>query len=587
MGRFAHQGLRGISLLVGALLAGLPTTAVAADPPIDPALPVPTLVSGQDCGSSSTPVWDSTRIPAPEGMTFTIGVPRPVVNGVRYQGIVHAWDVDDPAIQADGEVDGLPLPSQSVYVPLSPADGHTYAWSAQTSDGTASSPATSTCYFTIDSGRPVVTSITNPDFPQPGTEGTPRKPAGQPTTFTIRTSDVLPAGCTTAGGPGCRMSGVKSFTWSMGEPPPVGSTTYPVDSSGEATLTLTPAWGSHVLYVYAVDGAGNRGEGRYAFTVPSQLPPPAASTIQLSAPVGSTRATKLVVSGRVSPGTYTPDEVVHITRTDLAHPGGVALPDAPLSADGSFRFGDTPQVGGDNTYRVGFDGDALQQAASASVTVQVSRLSPALTLGSHAHTYPQNSTPTVTAHLGSTHNGRTVAIYAQPVSGRKTLVKSGRVDAKGNLAVAYKLARTTAFTAVFAGDYQYAPRTVGLTVAATPRVVASLKYSGGTVHIGKTVYQVFHRRHHRPVLQAKASLAQASGCYQATTQRYVSHAWHTVRTSKCLPVGKNGYSAYTVPWSSLPVNGRFRIRMHYTPPRKAALGTAAWSAQAYFTIKAH
>lgn len=126
-----------------------------------------------------------------------------------------------------------------------------------------------------------------------------------------------------------------------------------------------------------------------------------------------------------------------------------------------------------------------------------------------------------------------------------------------------------------------------LTVAAAPRMSASLLYGSGTLRYGTTVYQVFHRTHHQPVFRAKASLAQAGGCYQATVWRYSSHAWKAVRTRR-VPARRQerGYATYTLPWASLPDNGPFRVRTHYAPPRTAALGTAAWSAPAYFTVKA-
>jgi hypothetical protein len=562
--------------------------ARAADTPVDAGVPAPTVQPGQSCGTSIDPAWRDDPHSESEPLQFIFSVPEPAAGAVTYQGVVRVWDLDDPTVQAEettlDERDGR-YQSLFVYLPL--VDGHAYAWEVRTYDGASYSPATPTCYFAEDMGSPLVTSVTNPDFPSVDSGGPARKHAGQPTTFTVETAEVPAAGCDSADGPGCRVSGLRDVEYDFDGPLPYGGPSVPVDSRGKAAITvarLDP--GMHSLAVRAVDGAFNGLPTTYDFFVPSELPPPATSTIHLTAPATSARTAGLTVNGQVSPGTYLPDEVVHVVRTDLAHAGGVALPDVPLSADGHFSFGDAPQVGGANTYRVSFAGDTLQAAATASATVQVPRATPALTLTAPAHTYLQNATPKVTAHLGSTYNGRTVAVYAQPVGGKKTLVKSGTVDAKGNIAVSYELARTTTFSAVFAGDYRYAPRTVSLTVAAAPHMSASMLYANGTFRVGSTAYRVYHRTQHQPVVQAKASLAQTGGCYQVTVWRSVSRTWKAVKTSGCLPVGTSGYAAYAVPWGSLPVNGLFQVRVHYSPPRTGAIGTAAWSAPAYFTVKA-
>ncbi|MGW9025274.1 hypothetical protein ACWGQ5_13785 [Streptomyces sp. NPDC055722] len=125
MNRTAHQRGRLALLLAGAIVAAFPAAAAADETPIDPALPAPTLPAGADCGSDSSPTWRTVSSPPPAGMTVSIGVPRPTVNGVTYQGVVHAWDVDGSQA-ADGSVSGQPVLVQSVYVPLPLADGHTY-----------------------------------------------------------------------------------------------------------------------------------------------------------------------------------------------------------------------------------------------------------------------------------------------------------------------------------------------------------------------------------------------------------------------------------------------------------------------------
>lgn len=107
MNRTAHQCGRLALLLAGAIVAAFPATAAADETPIDPALPTPTLPAGADCGSASSPTWRTVSSPPPAGMTISIGGPRPTVNGVTYQGVAHAWDVDGSQA-ADGSVPGSP-----------------------------------------------------------------------------------------------------------------------------------------------------------------------------------------------------------------------------------------------------------------------------------------------------------------------------------------------------------------------------------------------------------------------------------------------------------------------------------------------
>ncbi len=58
--------------------------------------------------------------------------------------------------------------------------------------------------------------------------------------------------------------------------------------------------------------------------------------------------------------------VVEVTKTDLGHTSGTALADAKVSADGSFTFSDTPQIGGANTYKVTYGGDVSHKPGSAA-----------------------------------------------------------------------------------------------------------------------------------------------------------------------------------------------------------------------------
>ncbi|MET7732944.1 hypothetical protein ABZT02_16460 [Streptomyces sp. NPDC005402] len=578
-----HRRGRLALLLAGAVMVASPAAAAADETPIDPALPTPTVPVAAACGSDGAPVWTAVSSPPPAGMTVSIGVPRPTVNGVTYQGVVHAWDADGSQT-ADGSVSGLPVSSQNVYVPLPLSDGHTYGWHASTYDGTAYSNPSAPCYFTVDASAPLAPVVTNPDFPPVGSPGTPTKAAGQLTTFSFGSGDSLPSGCAEAGTPDCRASGLDHFAYALDQEPGTGAPQVPADPEGHGSLTTTLPWGVHTLNVVGVDAAGNRSRPTgYEVAVPSQLPPPASPTLTLTAPATSGRAAPLDVSGQLSAAPYPSGETVHVVRNDLAHPAGVTLPDAPLSADGTFRVADVPQVGGANTYTVTYPGDSGHQAVNASATVQVSRSATAVSVTTNAPSYAYGATAKVTAHLGTTYNGRTLAIYAQPYGGRQALIRTGTVDSHGNLTATYKLTRKTTFTAAFAGDHRYAPATAASTASAHAKVSESLSGYYGSTHYGSLLYRVYHHTA-KAKLNATVTPDKSGQCVRFQTQRYYGGAWHTQSTSTChtLSTKSTGYATLSLTHA---VNSKFRMRAEYVHSSKDTGNLSTWGAWQYFTVR--
>jgi len=138
MGKHGFWGRWAAPVVAVALVVGVQGTARAADTPVDTGVPAPTVQPGQLCGTVDDPAWRSNTSSVPDDLDVTISVPVPTVSGVKYQGVVRVWDLDDPETQAEGTVDGLDGSwYQSVYVPLPAVDGHAYAWEAQTYDGTS------------------------------------------------------------------------------------------------------------------------------------------------------------------------------------------------------------------------------------------------------------------------------------------------------------------------------------------------------------------------------------------------------------------------------------------------------------------
>jgi hypothetical protein len=175
-------------------------------------------------------------------------------------------------------------PGSSSLQITSPADGDTYSWQAGTTvndngndNGASYTTWGPACQFTLDLTPPDVPAVTSSAFPPSGSPGT-NPVQGTSGTFSFSATDPPPGTCTTpepAGSATCGTSGVYEFVYSLNQPLPStlpgtlgcsGSGPYAIAattnaSTGVATATscgTTAAnWGTNVLYVEAVDAAGN------------------------------------------------------------------------------------------------------------------------------------------------------------------------------------------------------------------------------------------------------------------------------------------------------------------------------------------
>lgn len=75
---------------------------------------------------------------------------------------------------------------------------------------------------------------------------------------------------------------------------------------------------------------------------------------------------------------------------------------------------------------------------------------------------------------------------------KNVLLKRGRVNSRGYLAVSYRARRSKVFGAVFTGDVRYRPRTVTRTVGVRARVTTKSTGYYTTVRYGRTTYHTYH-----------------------------------------------------------------------------------------------
>ncbi|MER8028950.1 Ig-like domain repeat protein [Streptomyces bauhiniae] len=236
-------------------------------------------------------------------------------------------------------------------------------------------------------------------------------------------------------------------------------------------------------------------DGAYRLRV-LEGPTKAVTKVTADAPATATRAKKLTVKGKVTSRAALPAGTrLTVTRTDLESPKGKALPQVTTKADGSYSFTDTPPAGGKVTYKVSYAGDSAHTAASGSDSATVSRSKASLSLNNNGKVYSYGKDVKFTAHLGKTYKNRTVEIWADPYGADKPnkLVKSGKVNSHGDLAVTLDLRRDTKLTAKFAGDARTA--TASATSTVWTRVSVSLttaKQYKSVKAYGQT-YAYFHK----------------------------------------------------------------------------------------------
>ncbi|GCB51701.1 YncE family protein [Streptomyces sp. NL15-2K] len=265
------------------------------------------------------------------------------------------------------------------------------------------------------------------------------------------------------------------------------------DSSGADTLVDGAlAWAPDASRVFAVSVNTYGTYTLRALTDPTKELP----TLTVSAPAKAERAKKLTVTGKLTSKTrLAAGTSLKVTRTDLESPNGKALAAVTTKADGGFSFTDTPPAGGKVTYKVSYAGDATHAAASGADAVQVSRKATTLTLNNNGKLYSYGKDVTFTAHLGTTHKNRTVAIYADPFGSDKPkkLLKKAKVNSSGNLSATVDMTRDTAVTAVFDGDARYAPKTVKSTGYAKAKISTTVSKHYRTGKIGSTTYHYFRK----------------------------------------------------------------------------------------------
>lgn len=356
-----------------------------------------------------------------------------------------------------------------------------------------------------------------------------------------------------------------------------------VAQSGGASVSVLKAGAQTPLRVYAVGGTTPAAlswapddsrlfalVGQYtamgttyrlqALADPTKVLP----TLTASAPASGTRGKGYTVSGKLSSTLPIPGGTqLSVTRVDLAHPAGVLTAIKPVvAANGSWHFADSATIGGPVTYRVGYAGDALHSAVTASATINIARTATTLTISTNASGYAYNGWAHITAHLGKTWNGHTVAIYALPTQMPQTLVASGSVDRYGNFSAWYRVTRITRFSASFAGDYFYGTAWAGRWVSGYAAIADVLDNSYGSNSYAGYKFQLFHKSK-LPVMGTAVGPNKANQCITVYGQWYYSGSWHNLTPQGCFYLDNNGVVWIQLNLTNFPLGSHFRMSPLY------------------------
>lgn len=265
-------------------------------------------------GSSSEIPWIGATSSVKLNATFTAAL-----SGEEVEPVWHVWNATTTLVNktnANTAAGSFPFSFTS------PANGDEYFSQISTTvngnggQGGLDKGLTTTgpeCSFAQDAAPPSVPVVTTPDFPPSGSSpGTTQVAPGASGTFSFSSADPVPSGCAssnpiaaagyaTGAATTCLASGVYEFEYSLNTPVASGTVTAPVptcpsggvtsgavaavnptgnpttstSANPSATTTATSCpinvnqWGTNILYVAAVDTAGNISQSfQYEFYVP-------------------------------------------------------------------------------------------------------------------------------------------------------------------------------------------------------------------------------------------------------------------------------------------------------------------------------
>lgn len=338
------------------------------------------------------------------------------------------------------------------------------------------------------------------------------------------------------------------------------------------------------------------GSRLFAVMADSSVSPPAYSVGALTRPTvtasalsltGATSAAlgrSVTFSGRLTLTVGNPPAgtKITITRTPVGSTSAKTF-SVRLASDYTYKLTDTPPGLGTYTYTARYSGDTARQPATATRRLTITKIPVTLTLRASAGTVNYGTKITLTAHLGTTYQNRTVSIWAKPFgSTTPKLIKTGRVNSSRNLNVTYPAPRSTAFSATFGGDARYAAKAVTVNVYVRAKVSESISGYFRSTTIGGVPYRVYHKSGTLK-LTVTVTPNKAGQCGSATFQVYFQGRWRLLGTTGCGALNKSSQISGAFPMDGL-AGYRFRVQAEYIRSSKDTSNLSNHSGWLYFQV---
>jgi hypothetical protein len=189
----------------------------------------------------------------------------------------------------------------------------------------------------------------------------------------------------------------------------------------------------------------------------------------------------------------------------------------------------------------------------------------------------------VTATLGKTSASRALTIYAEVNgSGKQTVIAAGQVNAKGQLTVAYRAARSTTFEALFKGDAGDAAVHASTVVAVRAKITQALSGAYGSKKSGQTTYQLYHRTA-RLTAAITVTPAHPGACVALRVQEFTKGAWRAAAETACTKLGKASKATINLALAKDQLGIPYRVRSDFTANNKTnASNNTPWQ---YFLVE--
>jgi hypothetical protein len=229
------------------------------------------VATGPGCGSSTIGWIGATDLGANNGSQVTLNTK--LTSNIVGEHVRAEYTVWDNSIANNPVGSNVVANPDSAYVSsgttvdtpvgITLHNGHAYGWRVAAYDGILTSPSQAPdCHFDVDTTPPTVPAVTSTTFPASGSNPASPPVTGTTGTFSFASTDPVPTGCVST----CLASGVGRYEYSFNTPIPTsGAST--VAAGGTVSYTAN-RWGTNILYVAAVDNAGNVSQTRqYDFYV--------------------------------------------------------------------------------------------------------------------------------------------------------------------------------------------------------------------------------------------------------------------------------------------------------------------------------